>query len=152
MINQETINKLLVINENLEKAKKEVKKLSDKKKILEQKVLELMEQHNLIDTQIETSKYNIDYTKRKVYQSISKNLLEDKIEQFCNDKNIDNITDELIKFIYNSRDCNETPCLKIKSKCDKQKKCDKQEAFEEEQMRRTTMVIRPDYFSRSDSI
>ena len=116
MINQDVLKELLIANENIDKIKKELKELSDKKKLLEQKVLKSIEQNNLVDIQIETNKYNIDYTKRKSYQTISKNFLEEKIEDFLNDKNIENITDELIKFIYSSRDCNEIPYLKIKSK------------------------------------
>lgn len=118
MINQEQIKNLLIINEELETKKKELKNLSDKKKLLEEKVIESIEDNNLTDKQIETKKYNIDYNKKKSYQSISKTLLKTKIEQFFSDNNIDNLTDELIKFIYNSREYTEKPCLKIQSRLD----------------------------------
>ena len=118
MINQEQIKDLLIINEELEKTKKKLKNLSDKKKLLEEKVIENIEDNNLTDKQIETKKYNIDYNKKKNYQSISKILLKTKIEQFFNDNNLDDMTDELIKFIYNSREYTEKPCLKIQSKLD----------------------------------
>ena len=70
MINQDVLKELLIANENIDKIKKELKELSDKKKLLEQKVLKSIEQNNLVDIQIETNKYNIDYTKRKSYQKM----------------------------------------------------------------------------------
>lgn len=114
MINTDKLKELLVIIENIDKLKLKLKNISEKKKNIEKILLKSMEDNSLVDTRVETNNYCIDYVKQKSYQSISKTYLEEKLNIYFKDKDIN--IDELIKFLYNSREIKETKSLKIKLK------------------------------------
>jgi hypothetical protein len=116
MINTQNLKKYLDITNELNSIKSELKKLNETKSKLEKQILVNIEKAKLENTQIETHEFYIDYSKKKSYQSISKGFLEEKIKEFFNERNIKNLTDELIEFIYNSRETKETKFLKLKNK------------------------------------
>jgi hypothetical protein len=116
MINSEILKEYLEITNEVNDIKAKLKTLNERRTKLEKKILVNMEKENLENTQIETNKFLIDYSKKKSYQSISKGFLEEKIEKFFHERNNKNLTDELIEYIYESREIKETKFLKIKNK------------------------------------
>ena len=116
MINTQNLKKYIDITNELNSIKSKLKQLNETKSKLEKQILVNIEKENLEDTQIETNQFYIDYSKKKGYQSISKGFLEEKINQFFKERKIKNITDELIEFIYSSREIKETKFLKLKNK------------------------------------
>ena len=62
--------------------KKKLKKLNDKKIKDDEKLIELFEQNNLMDTVITTNNYKIEYTTRQTTQSISRDFLRDTLSTF----------------------------------------------------------------------
>ena len=116
MINTQNLKEYLDITNELNSIKSKLKKLNETKSKLEKQILVNIEKENLENTQIETNKFLIDYSKKKSYQSISKGFLEEKIEKFFHERNNKNLTDELIEYIYDSRKIKETKFLKIKDK------------------------------------
>lgn len=116
MINSQNLKEYLEITNEMNDIKNKLKTLNERKTKLEKKILVNMEKENLENTQIETNKFLIDYSKKKSYQSISKGFLEEKIEKFFHERNNKNLTNELIEYIYDSREIKETKFLKIKDK------------------------------------
>jgi len=116
MINTQNLKKYIDITNELNIIKSKLKKLNETHRKLEKQILVNIEKEKLEDTQIETNNFYIDYSEKKGYQSISKVFLEEKMKEFFKERNIKNITDELIEFIYNSREIKETKFLKIKIK------------------------------------
>ena len=116
MINTENLKEYLDITNEANNIKSKLKVLNEKKTKLERKILINIEKENLEHTQIETNKFLIDYSKKKSYQTISKGFLEEKIKMFFDERNDKNLTDELIEYIYDSREIKETKFLKIKNK------------------------------------
>lgn len=116
MINTENLKEYLDITNEVNNIKIKLKTLNEKKNKLEKNILVNIEKKNLENTQIETNKFLIDYSKKKSYQAISKGFLEEKIKMFFDGRNDKNLTNELIEYIYNSREIKETTFLKIKDK------------------------------------
>lgn len=94
--------------------KKKLKKLNDKKIKDDEKLIELFEQNNLMDTVITTNNYKIEYTTRQTTQSISRDFLRDTLSTFFEKKKIELDLTELLDFIYNSRHITEKNVIKTK--------------------------------------
>lgn len=116
MINKEYVKEYIKINDELLEIKEKLKKLNSSKNNIENKLISNIKDKNLQNHQIETNNFYIDYFVKKSYQSISKKYLEDKIEEFINQKNLPDFKEELITYIYSSRKIDELSSLKLKKK------------------------------------
>ncbi len=92
--------------------KKKLKILNDKKIKKDEKLIELFEQNNLMDTVITTNNYKIEYTTRQTTQSISRDFLRDSLSTFFEKKDISLDLTELLDFIYNSREITKKNIIK----------------------------------------
>ena len=99
---------------NISDLKKKLKILNDKKIEKDEKLIELFEQNNLMDTVITTNNYKIEYTTRQTTQSISRDFLRDTLSTFFEKKNIELDLTELLDFIYNSREITKKNVIKTK--------------------------------------
>tara|TARA_B100001123_G_C15222289_1_gene991756 strand:+ start:870 stop:1244 length:375 start_codon:yes stop_codon:yes gene_type:complete len=113
---KEDIKELISIIEQINVLKMELKKLSEVKSRCENKLLEDLAS----DTEIETNKYIISCNEKKTYQSVSKEFLKSKIDNYIKEGLVLN-SDKIIEYLYNSRKVTSKTIINIKRKSAKSK-------------------------------
>ena len=101
------------INE-INKLNKNLKDLKIKKEKEEKKLIKLFERNNLTNNIITTNTYHIEYSLRKSRQSFSKEFLKNCLIKYFQRSNVNLNVNEIINFIYNSREISEKKIIKSK--------------------------------------